>query len=154
MSVRMAMSADTSFRDLHEYLDGPHIIPPNEQPHSMTGESPPIILGHEFSGVVEKIGSGVTRFKPGDRVAVQPTIYDGDCRACCRGLTNSCDSFGFIGLSGWGGGMSEYTCAPEQYCKKLPDDFPLDLGALVEPLAVGWHVSDKDPFLLPSRWLN
>lgn len=106
----------------------------------MTGESPPIVLGHEFSGVIDEVGEGVTGLKPGDKVAVQPTIYDENCRSCLRGLTNCCDGFGFIGLSGWGGGMSEYTCAPATYIKKLPDDMPLELGALVEPLAVGWHV--------------
>lgn len=106
----------------------------------MTGESPPITLGHEFSGTVDLVGEGVSGLIPGDRVCIQPTIYDGSCRACRKGLTNSCDSFGFIGLSGWGGGMAEFTCAPVEYVKKLPDDMALELGALVEPLAVGWHV--------------
>ena len=114
----------------------------------MTGESPPITLGHEFSGIVDEVGEGISGFKQGDKVCVQPTIYDGDCRACLKGLTNSCDTFGFIGLSGWGGGMSEYTCAPAEYVKKLPDDMGLDIGALVEPLAVGWHVSSKSQLRL------
>ncbi|KAF7193678.1 putative diacetyl reductase [(R)-acetoin forming] 2 [Pseudocercospora fuligena] len=132
--------------DLHEYLDGPHIIPPQGQPHVMTGESPPVILGHEFSGVIDQIGDDVVGLKVGDKVAVQPTIYDGGCRACRRGLTNCCDAFGFIGLSGWGGGMSEFTTAPAEYCKKLPDDMPLEIGALVEPLAVGWHAVATSPY--------
>jgi threonine dehydrogenase-like Zn-dependent dehydrogenase len=132
--------------DLHEYEDGPHIIPPHGEKHSMTGEGPPLILGHEFSAVVDEVGDGVKDFKPGDKVAVQPTIYDNSCRACSRGLTNSCDSFGFIGLSGWGGGMSEYTTAPAEYLKKLPDDMDLKIGALVEPLAVGWHAVSTSPY--------
>lgn len=132
--------------DLHEYLDGPHIIPPAGSKHSMTNECLPITLGHEFSGVVEEVGSGVTGFAKGDKVCVQPTIYDGSCAACKRGLTNSCASFGFIGLSGWGGGMGQFTCAPADYVKKLPSDMPLEIGALIEPLAVAWHAVETSPF--------
>ena len=112
----------------------------------MTGEGIPVTLGHEFSAVIDEVGEGVAGLKAGDKVAVQPTIYDANCRACNRGLTNSCDSFGFIGLSGWGGGMSEYTTAPAEYCKKLPDDMSLEIGALVEPLAVGWHAVSTSPY--------
>lgn len=101
--------------DLHEYLDGPHIIPQPGQPHIITGEAPPIPLGHEFSGVVHEVGEGVTHIKPGDKCCIIPTIYDGDCRNCRNGLPNCCDRFGFIGLSGWGGGMSQYTAVPADY---------------------------------------
>ena len=61
-------------------------------------------LGHEFSGVIESVGEGVKDLKVGDKVCVQPTIHDDECKACQRSLTNCCDKFGFIGLSGWGGG--------------------------------------------------
>lgn len=105
----------------------------------------PITIGHEFSGVIDQVGEGVTGIEVGDKVAVQPTIYDGGCRACKRGLTNSCDSFGFIGLSGWGGGMGEYTTAPAEYIKKLPKDMDLKIGALIEPLAVAWHAVANSP---------
>ena len=132
--------------DLHEYLDGPHIITTQEKPHAITGEGAPLTLGHEFSGIVDQVGEGVTGIKPGDKVCVQPNIYDGNCRTCKRGLTNSCDDLGFIGLSGWGGGMSEYTCAPADYIKKLPDDMPLEIGALIEPLAVAWHAVASSPY--------
>lgn len=132
--------------DLHEYEDGPHIIPAKGKPYSLTGESLPLTLGHEFSGVVDEVGEGVTIVKKGDKVAIQPTIYDEDCNSCSLGLTNCCAQFGFIGLSGWGGGMSEYATVPAYSVKKLPDDMPLDIGALVEPLAVGWHAVKASPF--------
>ena len=132
--------------DLHEYLGGPNIIPALGSPHAITGEVLPLTLGHEFSGTVDEVGEGVTHVNKGDKVCVQPIIYDGDCKSCVRGLYNCCDKFGFIGISGWGGGMSEYTCAPASAIKMLPENIPLNIGALVEPLAVGWHAVDASPF--------
>ena len=84
--------------DLHEYLGGPNLIPTT--PHPITGEKVPLILGHEFSGVVEEVGQGVDDMKTGDRVIVQPIIYDGSCGACKEGLITCCYSGGFVGISG------------------------------------------------------
>lgn len=86
------------------------------------------------------------RLKVGDRVCVQPAIYDGDCVSCTRGLVNCCDNNGFIGLSGWGGGLSEHIVVPQDAVKKLPDNVSLEVGALVEPLAVGWHAVAISPY--------
>ncbi|KAK5135996.1 hypothetical protein LTR08_004250 [Meristemomyces frigidus] len=131
--------------DLHEYIGGPQICPTT--PHPITGESVPVTFGHEFSGVIEEIGEGVSeKFKVGDRVCVQPIIYDGTCGACKEGLINCCYSNGFMGLSGWGGGLSEHVVAPEYAVFKLPDNVPLDVAALVEPLAVAWHAVNASPF--------
>ncbi|KAI9707884.1 MAG: hypothetical protein M1820_004490 [Bogoriella megaspora] len=130
--------------DLHEYLGGPNICPTS--PHPLTGESVPLTFGHEFSGVVEEVGEGVTGVKVGDHVAVQPIIYDGTCGACKDGFINCCYKGGFIGLSGWGGGLTEHVVAPEASVKKLPDNVPLDIGALVEPLSVGWHAVKISPY--------
>ena len=132
--------------DLHEYLGGANLIPTEENPHPITGETLPLTLGHEFSGLVEEVGEGVQNVKKGDRVCVQPIIYDGSCRACKRGLVNCCDKNGFVGLSGWGGGLSEYMVVPESCVKSLPDNIPLEVGALIEPLAVGWHAVDISPY--------
>jgi threonine dehydrogenase-like Zn-dependent dehydrogenase len=132
--------------DLHEYEDGPHIIPQPGSKHALTGEGVPVVMGHEFSGVIDKIGEGVTGFREGQKAAIQPILFDEDCLNCGQGLPNCCDQFGFIGLSGGGGGMSEYTCVPATAVKPLPDDFPLDIGALVEPLAVGWHAVAVSPY--------
>lgn len=132
--------------DLHEYLGGANLIPKPENPHPITMESCPLTLGHEFSGIVEEVGEGVESVKPGDRVCVQPIIYDGDCRSCVRGLVNCCDQNGFVGLSGWGGGLCETMVVPESCVKQLPDNVSLEEGALVEPLAVGWHAVDISPY--------
>lgn len=132
--------------DLHEYMGGANLIPKPDHPHPITGETLPLTLGHEFSGIVEEVGEGVTDFKAGDRVCVQPIIYDGDCRSCVRGLVNCCDRNGFVGLSGWGGGLCESTVVPQSAVKKLPDNVSLEVGALVEPLSVGWHSVDMSPY--------
>ena len=84
--------------DLHEYLGGANIMPTS--PHPITNEKVPLTLGHEFSGVVEEVGDDVHDIKVGARVAVQPIIYDGTCRACKDGYINCCNSNGFVGLSG------------------------------------------------------
>jgi (R,R)-butanediol dehydrogenase/meso-butanediol dehydrogenase/diacetyl reductase len=70
--------------DLHEYKEGPFLIP--TRPHPLTGrQGGPVVLGHEFSGRVDALGSGVSGFVPGDRVAVNPLIYCGACPYCLRG---------------------------------------------------------------------
>lgn len=132
--------------DLHEYLGGANLIPAPGKPHPITGEAYPLTIGHEFSAIVEDVGEGVTHVRPGDKVCIQPTIWEGDCRSCKRNLVNCCDRNGFIGLSGWGGGMSEMTLAPATAVKKLPDNIPLEVGALIEPLSVGWHAVSISPF--------
>lgn len=132
--------------DLHEFTSGANLIPTPGHPHPLTGETLPLTIGHEFSGVVEAVGEGVTHVKAGDNVCIQPTIWCSGCRSCRRELVNCCDGNGFLGLSGWGGGMSEATNAPASAVKLLPDNIPLDVGALVEPLAVGWHSVSISPF--------
>jgi threonine dehydrogenase-like Zn-dependent dehydrogenase len=83
--------------DLHEYLAGPITIP--STPHPITGGSVPVTLGHEFSGVIEEVGAGVSRLKVGDCVAVRPNLYDGTCASCLAGWRNCCRNLGFIGYS-------------------------------------------------------
>lgn len=132
--------------DLHEYLGGANLIPKDGEPHAITGETLPIVMGHEFSGVVEEVGEGVTKVKKGDHVAIYPLISDGDCNSCELGLDNCCDKNGFVGLSGWGGGMAEFLVVPERLVEPLLPNVSLELGALVEPLAVGWHAVVISPF--------
>ncbi|KAH7371314.1 sorbitol dehydrogenase [Cadophora sp. MPI-SDFR-AT-0126] len=114
--------------DLHEFLGGPTFAP--RTPHPITKETVPVTFGHEFSGTIV------------ERVAVQPTIFDGTCGACKRDLQNVCYNAGFVGLSGWGGGLSDACVVPADYALPIPDNIPLDVAALVEPL------SDSDILIL------
>ena len=65
--------------DLHEYLEGPIFIPPKGSPHPLTGQEMPVVMGHEFAGVISEVGAGVTNVKEGDRVAVEPYDVCGEC---------------------------------------------------------------------------
>jgi (R,R)-butanediol dehydrogenase/meso-butanediol dehydrogenase/diacetyl reductase len=124
--------------DLHEYLEGPIFAPTVEAPHPLTGESIPITLGHEFAGVVAEVGDGVSTVRTGDRVVVEPYIICGSCDACQTGHYNVCRTLGFVGLSGYGGGFSQFVVAEERWIHPL-GDLGTDVGALVEPLAVAYH---------------
>ncbi|KZN88061.1 (R,R)-butanediol dehydrogenase [Penicillium chrysogenum] len=123
--------------DIHEYLAGPMIVPVT--PHPLTDEKLPTTLGHEFSGTVEEIGSGVTGFKVGDRVVVKPNLFDGTCSNCSLGIFNCCERVAFIGFSSQAGGLSDHLVVDSRHAIPLPESIPLDIGALVEPLAVAWH---------------
>jgi (R,R)-butanediol dehydrogenase/meso-butanediol dehydrogenase/diacetyl reductase len=125
--------------DLHEYYDGPIFISPSE-PHPLTGQAMPVIIGHEFSGEVTEVGRGVTDVSEGDRVVIEPLYRCGSCRPCQSGHYNLCTSIGFHGLMA-DGGMAEYTVVPRDQVHALPDSIPLELGALVEPMSVAYHAA-------------
>ncbi|HHY67697.1 2,3-butanediol dehydrogenase [Kyrpidia sp.] len=124
--------------DLHEYLGGPIFIP-RDNPHPLTNETAPIVMGHEFSGKVVEVDPTVTSFQVGDRVCIEPIYACGKCFSCRRGHYNLCVHLGFHGLSGGGGGFSEFTVVPEYMVHKLPDNMTFEQGALVEPAAVALH---------------
>jgi (R,R)-butanediol dehydrogenase / meso-butanediol dehydrogenase / diacetyl reductase len=124
--------------DLHEFLEGPIFIPPPGSPHPITGQEAPVVMGHEFAGVVSAVGSGVTGVTEGDKVAVEPYYVCGECSACAAGRYNICRRLGFVGLSGQEGGFAEKCVVDQRWIHPL-GDLPTDIGALVEPLAVAHH---------------
>ena len=124
--------------DLHEFLEGPIFIPQKGAPHPITGSELPVVMGHEFAGVVSAVGSGVTDVREGDRVAVEPYYVCGECVPCTAGRYNICRKLGFVGLSGQDGGFAERCVVDARWVHPL-GDLPTDVGALVEPLAVGYH---------------
>ncbi|MFE3835570.1 2,3-butanediol dehydrogenase [Pseudogemmobacter sonorensis] len=130
--------------DLHEYLAGPIFVPVSA-PHPVSKDVAPIVMGHEFSGVVEAVGEGVTRVRPGDRVVVEPILACGTCAPCLHGKYNVCDNLGFHGLSGGGGGFAPFTVVGERWVHPMPEGLSLEQGALVEPAAVALHAVRISP---------
>jgi len=110
-----------------------------ETPHPLTGALPPQVIGHEFAGTVAEVGDGVSEVKVGDRAAVYPVFSCGRCAPCTRGRANACRTVAFLGLTAQGGGMSEEIVVSVERLHLLPENVDLRLGALVEPMAVGWR---------------
>jgi len=127
--------------DLHEFRDGPFLIP--AKPHPLTGRAgAPHILGHEFSAEVAEVGEGVKRFKAGDRVTVNPLLYCGKCHYCLRGQHIMCSKLGTIGFAA-NGAFAEYCVCPEYTLIKLPDTVTDEMGAFVEALNVVVHAVNR-----------
>lgn len=122
--------------DLHEY-NHPQFTP--EKEHPSTGASRPIVIGHEFSGVVSEVGTDVTRIDVGDSVAINPNIPCRDCVYCEDGAYNLCENVTAVGYQTGAGGFAESAVVGEQQVHRLPQGVAEWEGALVEPLAVGFH---------------
>jgi 2-desacetyl-2-hydroxyethyl bacteriochlorophyllide A dehydrogenase len=108
--------------------------------HIYRGEymgSYPVIPGHEFSGVVAAIGSGITRFHAGDRVAVEPNIACDNCVNCLNNRQNFCLNWQAVGVT-LPGGMEEYVLVPERAAFPI-GDLPFEIGAFMEPLSCVVH---------------
>lgn len=99
------------------------------------------ILGHECSGTVVEIGSGVQNLKVGDKVALEPGITCGECEFCKTGRYNLCPDVEFLATPPYHGSIMNYIAFPENMCFKLPENISTKEGALVEPLAVGLHAA-------------
>lgn len=115
--------------------------------HGYTGITgrriPPLVMGHEAAGVIERAGSAVTDFAPGDRVTFDSTVYCGRCRFCRRGEVNLCDARMVLGVSCADyrrhGAFAEFVSVPARILHHLPDSLPFEQAALVEALAVAVH---------------
>ena len=107
--------------------------------HDMFKSYPPVVLGHEFSGVVTDVGTAVTGFKPGDRVVCEPhTLFCGKCDMCRAGKIQLCPE---KRSPGWGidGAFTDYLVVPELFLHHVPDNVPDDVAALCEPMAIVTH---------------
>ncbi len=112
--------------DIHVY-HGKHALTPY-----------PVVQGHEVSGVVEVLGSGVKGFKVGDPVTFQPQVTCGTCYPCRHGAYHICDNLKVMGFQTTGAG-SEMFALDARLVLKLPSGTSPDHGAMVEPTAVGVH---------------
>jgi len=99
---------------------------------------PPVILGHELSGEVMRVGSRVTAFVPGDHVVVDPNLRCGLCTPCRLGRRNMCQNMIELGITR-NGGFAELLVAPEEFTYKVDPHLSWKAGALVEPLACVMH---------------
>lgn len=104
---------------------------------------PPFVLGHECSGTVVEIGKNVKHLSIGDRVALEPGKTCGHCEFCKKGLYNLCPDVVFFATPPIDGVFQEYVAHQAALCFKLPDNVSTMEGALIEPLAVGFHAANQ-----------
>ncbi len=98
----------------------------------------PIVLGHEFSGIVEEIGEGVTKVKVGDTVSGAPLLPCMKCGDCQRGNYSLCKHYGFIGSHDQGS-FAEYVVMPEANAIPYDPSIPFEVAAMFEPATVSLH---------------
>lgn len=104
---------------------------------------PPFVLGHEPGGVVVEVGKDVKHLKIGDRVALEPGKTCGHCEYCKEGKYNLCPDVVFFATPPVDGVFQEYVAHEAALCFKLPDNVDTMEGALIEPLAVGFHAANQ-----------
>jgi 2-desacetyl-2-hydroxyethyl bacteriochlorophyllide A dehydrogenase len=102
----------------------------------------PIVLGHEFAGIVERVGSKVDDFQPGERVCADPNVLCGRCDACKGGYGHFCSHMTGIGTT-VNGGFAQFCAVPRQQLYRLSDNTPFTAGAMAEPLACCLHGIDQ-----------
>ncbi len=104
----------------------------------------PFTVGHEGAGIVAETGSEVKKVKPGDKVAIEPSLPCGKCDQCLTGRSHTCRRIKFLGCPGQAeGALSEYIVMPEANCLKLPVNLNADHGSISEPLAIGIYSVKK-----------
>ncbi len=120
--------------DIEEWQHGPLWVQ-HGGPNPLTGREAPLTLGHEVTGHIESVGSGVTDVRPGERVAINNVLTCGTCFWCQRGEQAVCPSMAVAGLSA-DGGLAEFLVWPSDKVVKLPDTVSDEEAALVEPSTV------------------
>jgi L-iditol 2-dehydrogenase len=123
------MAAGICGSDLHIFHDDIDGIPLN----------PPMVSGHEFSGVVTEVGAGVSLYKSGDRVTSETAFsFCGECIHCRTGRYNLCDNRRTLGYW-YNGAFTKFVVVPQERIHRLPDQVNFIAGALCEPLACVTH---------------
>ncbi len=124
--------------------------------HGMDGSTgrriPPIIMGHEASGIITEVGTHVADFSKGDRVTFDSTIYCGKCYYCGLGLINLCDNRRVLGVSceeyHQNGAFAEYVVVPKHILYRLPDGLSFEQAAMIEALSIAFHAVNRTPISL------
>ena len=102
----------------------------------------PLVLGHEFSGLVEELGEGVEGFKKSDRICVAPLIPDPNCAYTKEGLYGLSENYNLIGTCS-NGSLAEFVCVPKEHVLKISDDLDLLSACGVEPCSIAWHAATR-----------
>ncbi|XP_018395477.1 PREDICTED: sorbitol dehydrogenase-like [Cyphomyrmex costatus] len=113
----------------------------------------PMILGHESSGTVAKLGKNVKNLKVGDRVAIEPGVPCRICTHCKEGRYNLCKDIVFCATPPVHGSLRRFYKHAADFCFKLPDHMSLEEGALLEPLSVGVHACKRGEIGIGSKLL-
>lgn len=124
--------------------------------HGMDGSTgrriPPLIMGHEASGIIADTGSKVSKWKAGDRVTFDSTVYPLNDWYTLEGLYNLSDNREVIGVSPGtyrrNGAFAEYVAVPQHILYKIPDTVPFEHAAMVEPVAVALHAVNRSHYKL------
>lgn len=124
--------------------------------HGYDGSSgrrqPPVIMGHEASGIIEQVGSEVTGFKPGDSVVFDSTEYCGKCPYCLKGQVNLCNNRRVLGVStgeyNRDGAFAEFVSVPSRLLYPMPAGVTFEQAAMVEPLAIAMHAYRISPVVI------
>jgi L-iditol 2-dehydrogenase len=119
--------------------------------HGMDGSTgrrrPPVIMGHEAAGVIERTGPNVTAWKAGDGVTFDSTIYCSQCDFCRAGRINLCDNRRVLGVScedyRQNGAFAEFVAVPQRILYRLPDNLAFEHAAFVEPLSIVVHAAHR-----------
>lgn len=111
--------------------------------HFKNPDDKPIILGHEFSGEIVKLGKNVRNLNEGMRISIAPNIGCGHCRECIGGYTNLCEDYEAFGIN-IDGAFAEFLRVPSRYISQgnifiLPNNITFDEGALIEPLSAAFN---------------
>lgn len=112
----------------------------------------PIIPGHEMTGRIVAIGKDVSEIKIGDPVAVDPSVYCGDCFYCRRARGNLCENWNALGVS-MPGAAAQYLLSPKKNIHKLSEQVDLKSAALIEPLSCAVRGFDQLPRIPGSHYL-
>src|ERR1051325_1516847 len=124
--------------------------------HGLDGSTgrriPPLVMGHEAAGVVERTGANVRDLSRGDRVTFDSTIYCGQCVFCARGDVNLCENRQVLGVSPGEyrrhGAFAEYVAVPRRIVYRLPDSLSFESAALIEAVSVAVHAVSITPVKL------
>jgi len=128
--------------DLHYYTNGRV---------GSTQVTYPIVLGHESAGVVVDVGPGVSRDMIGKNYCVEPQAPCGECRWCREGRYNLCPNVRFLGSAPNDGTMAEFLAFPANMMHLLPEGMSTLLGAMTEPMSVGFHAALRNGNVIPGR---